>query len=140
MKAKYYMYGAGLALCGLAAVAGTAQIASKPNVGIVNERAVAEVLPGKSTKAQVESKLGMPLRIMQFSDCGHSTAQPNQTDETWDYRGKDAKGGYRLHIEFGDNGVATLVSKIPDEVTDGKGYAATVVPGAEHHMMAGMKM
>ena len=141
MKSKYYVYGAGLALCGLAAFAGNAQLGSKPAATLVNEKAAANIVPGKSTKAQVQSQLGQPYRIAQFTDCGHSTAPAGQTDETWDYRGKDANCAYHLHIEFGDDGVATLISRIPDEVTDGKGCAAKSVPvGEHHHMMAGMKM
>ena len=127
-----------LAICALAAVAGTPG-GVLPAAGVVTERAVVEVIPGRSTKGQVESKLGKPLRIVQFTDCGHSTAQPGQTDETWDYRGKNADGPYRLHIEFGDDGVATLVAKIPEHA-EGKGYAAQVAPGVTHHMMADMKM
>ena len=81
------------------------------------------------------------VRIAQFTDCGHSTTPPGQNDEVWDYRGKDAKGAYHLHIEFGDDGVLTLISRIPDEVTDSNGFAAQSVPvGEHHHMMAGMKM
>ena len=140
MKSKYYFYGAGLALSGLAAFAAAGQLGSKPGAGLVSDTAVAAVLPGKSTKVQVESTLGKPYRIVQFTDCGHSTAMPGQTDETWDYRGRDAQGAYHVHIEFGDNGVATLISKIPDETTDAKGYAARTAPGAEHRTMVGMKM
>jgi outer membrane protein assembly factor BamE (lipoprotein component of BamABCDE complex) len=140
MQSKYYLYGAGMALCGLAAFAGTGQMGPKSGMTLVSERAVAQVLPGTSTKAQVESALGKPYRIVQFTDCGHSTAMPGQTDETWDYRGRNAQGAYHVHIEFGDNGVATLISKIPDETTDGKGFAAKLAPGAEHRTMAGMKM
>ena len=77
--------------------------------------------------------LGTPWRIVQFNDCGH--AMPGQADETWDYRGKDAKGTYRIHIEFDDNNVASLVAKIPDQVAGGKGTAAKIAPAdSSRHM------
>jgi outer membrane protein assembly factor BamE (lipoprotein component of BamABCDE complex) len=141
MKSKYTIIIAALALCGASAFADTAPQPSKAGAGLVNEKAVAKILPGKSTKAQVESQLGKPYRIAQFTDCGHSTTPPGQNDEVWDYRGKDAKGTYHLHIEFGDDGVLTLISRIPDEMSDSNGFAAQSVPvGEHHHMMAGMKM
>jgi hypothetical protein len=99
-----------------------------PTPAIVNERKLAKITPGVSTKAQVQSLLGSPWRIVQFNDCGG--AMPGQADETWDYRGRDAKGTYRLHIEFDDQNVAHLVAKIPDYVDGGKATAATVAPGA----------
>ncbi len=135
---KHVTTATALAICAFAAVAGTPG-GVLPAAGVVTDRAVSEVIPGRSTKSQVESKLGKPLRIVQFTDCGHSTAQPGQTDETWDYRGKNADGAYRLHIEFGDDGIATLIAKIPEH-SDGKGYAAQVAPGAKHHAMADMTM
>jgi outer membrane protein assembly factor BamE (lipoprotein component of BamABCDE complex) len=102
---------------------------------MVSERKLAQVTPGKSTKAQIESLLGKPWRIVQFNDCGK--AMPGQSDETWDYRGKDASGSYRVHIEFDDAGVAHLVAKIPDQVNGGKGTTAKIAPGES---MDGMKM
>jgi hypothetical protein len=50
-------------------------------------------------------------------------------DETWEYRGADPSGGYRLHVEFGDNGVVHLVAKIPDIVPGGKAIDARIAPG-----------
>jgi hypothetical protein len=55
-------------------------------------------------------------------------SMPGQADETWDYRGKDTHGAFRLHIEFDDHGVADLVAKIPEHVAGGKGTAAKVAP------------
>lgn len=101
----------------------------------INAHRASEVTPGVTTKAQVRTVLGTPWRIVQFNDCGH--AMPGQADETWEYRGSDATGTYRLHVEFDDNGVARLIAKIPDNVPGGKGTAARAVPPtmmAHNHM------
>jgi outer membrane protein assembly factor BamE (lipoprotein component of BamABCDE complex) len=128
------------ALCGLAAVAaasaGTPASASRDTgTGMVNERKLAQIAPGRSTKAQIKSLLGAPWRVVQFNDCGE--AMPGQSDETWDYRGRDAGGTFRVHIEFDDAGVAHLVAKISDNVTGDKGTTAKIAP---NESMAGMHM
>jgi hypothetical protein len=80
------------------------------------------VTVGLSTKSQVRSLLGTPWRIVQFNDCG--MAMPGQADETWEYRGRDANGTYRFHVEFDDRGVAHLVARVPDRVPGGLATAA----------------
>ena len=67
-------------------------------------------------------RLRPPWRVVQFNDCGES--MPGQADETWEYRGRDAGGGYRLHVEFDDNGAAQLVAKIPDATPHGEATTA----------------
>lgn len=128
------------ALCGLAAFAaasaGTpAPAARDTGTGMVSERKLAQITPGRSTKAQIKSLLGTPWRVVQFNDCGE--AMPGQSDETWDYRGRDASGTFRVHIEFDDGGVAHLVAKISDNVTGNKGTTAKIAPAES---MAGMRM
>jgi outer membrane protein assembly factor BamE (lipoprotein component of BamABCDE complex) len=128
------------ALCGLtvfgAAGAGTPAPANTESAaGAVNEHKLAQLVPGKSTKARVKALLGTPWRVVQFNDCGE--AMPGQSDETWDYRGRDAGGTFRVHIEFDDGGVARLVAKIPDTVTVDKGTTAQTAP---EDSMAGMRM
>ncbi|MFY9840720.1 MAG: hypothetical protein WAK55_30485 [Xanthobacteraceae bacterium] len=88
--------------------------------------AIAQIVPGKSTKADIESLLGAPWRVVQFNDCG--MAMDDQADETWEYRGADQNGNYRLHVEFGDNGVVHLIAKIPDSAAGGKATDAKVAP------------
>jgi hypothetical protein len=96
---------------------------------LVSEQKLARLVPGISTKAQVQRLLGAPWRVVQFNDCG--AAMPGQADETWDYRGKDSTGAtYRVHIEFDDHNVAELVAKIPDSVLGGKGTPAKTAPNA----------
>jgi outer membrane protein assembly factor BamE (lipoprotein component of BamABCDE complex) len=131
MRIKKLVSGAILGLCCLAASAARCEdgwslkIAS-PKGRAIDAQKLAAIRPGMSTKAQVKSLLGTPWRIVQFNDCGMS--MPGQADETWDYRGKDSKGSYRVHIEFDDQNVAHLVAKIPDYMTDGKATAAKTVP------------
>ncbi|MGD0490465.1 MAG: outer membrane protein assembly factor BamE [Steroidobacteraceae bacterium] len=103
--------------------------------GTVNERKLAQITPGKSTKEQVKALLGTPWRVVQFNDCG--AAMPGQSDETWDYRGRDSGGTFRVHIEFDDGGIAHLVAKIPDNVTGDKGTTARTAP---NESMVGMRM
>lgn len=91
-----------------------------------NRQAIAHIVPGQSTKAEIESLLGAPWRVVQFNDCG--MAMDDQSDETWEYRGADDNGNYRLHVEFGDNGVVHLIAKIPDSAAGGKATDAKVAP------------
>jgi outer membrane protein assembly factor BamE (lipoprotein component of BamABCDE complex) len=131
MNIKWLVFGTAYALCCFAASAaycgnGTAPSGAASAAGMISEKKLAQVMPGKSTKAQVQSLLGTPWRIVQFNDCGK--AMPGQEDETWDYRGKDSSGTYRVHIEFDDGGIAHLVAKIPDQVSGGKGTTAKIAP------------
>lgn len=96
---------------------------------------LAQLKPGISTKTEVQSLLGSPWRILQFNDCGMS--MPGQADETWDYRGRNAQGTYRVHIEFDDSNVARLVAKIPDRAGGTKGTRARTAPP---DMKVAMKM
>jgi outer membrane protein assembly factor BamE (lipoprotein component of BamABCDE complex) len=116
---------------------GKAAAGHAPAARSVSEPRLAQITPGKTTKAQVQALLGKPWRVVQFNDCGH--AMPNQSDETWDYRGSDANGSYRVHIEFTDAGVAHLVAKIPENSV--KGTVAKIAPAApESTSMDGMQM
>ena len=131
---------AGVALCFLGASAarsadGWATAIPPPSTDTISAAKLAQVKPGTSTKAEVQSLLGAPWRILQFNDCGMS--MPGQADETWDYRGRNAKGTYRVHIEFDDSDVARLVAKIPDHVAGTKGTRAKTAPP---DMKVAMKM
>ena len=55
-------------------------------------------------------------------------AMDDEADETWEYRGTDASGGYRIHVEFGDNGDVHLIAKIPNATSGGKATAARIAP------------
>jgi len=67
-----------------------------------------EVVPGRTTKAEVEALLGKPWRDTNLLK-GYADA------DVWEYRGHAASGGYRVHIEFNRQNVVTLIAKIPDK-------------------------
>jgi hypothetical protein len=70
--------------------------------------ALAAVVPGRTTEKQVEALLGEPWR----TDAGD---EDEAIPESWEYRGKDANGIYRVHIEFDARGTTTVIVKVPDE-------------------------
>jgi hypothetical protein len=141
MRIQMLVYSAGLAMCFLGASAARSDdgwakvIPPPPSADTISASKLARVVPGTSTKADVQSLLGAPWRILQFNDCGMS--MPGQADETWDYRGRDAKGTYRVHIEFDDGNVARLVAKIPDHPAGTHGTRAKTAPP---DMKVAMKM
>ena len=140
MRIQMLVYCVGLGVCFFGASAarcedGWATAIAPPGTDTISATKLAQVKPGTSTKAEVQSLLGAPWRILQFNDCGMS--MPGQADETWDYRGRNAKGTYRVHIEFDDSDVARLVAKIPDHVAGTKGTRAKTAPP---DMKVAMKM
>ena len=140
MRLHMLVYFAVLALGMLGACAarcedGWATAIPPPHTDTISAAKLSQVKPGVSTKTQVQSLLGAPWRILQFNDCGMS--MPGQADETWDYRGRNAQGTYRIHIEFDDSDVARLVAKIPDHVAGSKGTRARTAPP---DMKVAMKM
>lgn len=94
-----------------------------------------QIVPGKSTKSDVTSLFGKPWRVVQFNDCG--MAMDDQADETWEYRGADSNGAFRIHIEFGDDSVVHLIAKIADHSAGGGATKAEVASPAS---MKGMSM
>jgi hypothetical protein len=86
---------------------------------------LAQIVPGHSTKTELEALLGAPWRIVQFDDCGQAMA--GQADEIWEYRGSSPDGAYRLHVEFDEHGVVHLIAEIPDN-SGASGAIAVVVP------------
>jgi outer membrane protein assembly factor BamE (lipoprotein component of BamABCDE complex) len=100
-----------LALCCLAASAGyCANDAADPGrARRFSAATLGKVIPGQTTKAQIETLLGKPWRTT-FSD---DSDEPGPI--VWEYRGQDPNGTYRVHIEFDSHGVTTLIAKIPDK-------------------------
>jgi hypothetical protein len=127
---NYFLTGAAAAILVCAAFAAqAADTAQSGNGGTIAAKAtqqIAKIVPGESTRSDVQALLGAPWRIVQFNDCG--MAMHDQADETWEYRGADPSGGYRLHVEFGDNKVVHLIAKIPDATPGGKATEAKVGP------------
>lgn len=70
---------------------------------------LAKIIPGQSTQTQVEALLGSPWRTT-FSD---DSDEPGPV--VWEYRGQNANGTYRVHIEFDTHGMTTLIAEIPDK-------------------------
>jgi hypothetical protein len=110
-----------LAVLSLAALATLAAEAGDP----LGPRALAQIVPGHSTKAELSALLGAPWRIVQFNDCGEAMA--GQADETWEYRGIGPNGAYLLHVEFDEHGVVHLIAEIPDN-SGTSGTVAVAVP------------
>jgi hypothetical protein len=111
-------------------------VASAPGATQPMNPTLASVIPGKSTKTSVEAALGQPWRVVQFDDCG--MPMPGQADETWEYRGKDSSGAYRLHIEFNDAGAVTIAAKMSDATGNGPVEAAPSNPSASDMSKMGM--
>jgi hypothetical protein len=83
----------------------------------IDPQVLAKVVPGIS-KGQVRSLLGNPWRTVQYNDLDEIE------NEFWEYRGKDAHGTYRVHVEFDQHGTVIIVGKIPDKTAAGKGTPA----------------
>jgi hypothetical protein len=130
VSAAFLLLWADAASCGTAApVSENAAIR-----GVIAPQDLAQVVPGQSTKADIQSLLGAPWRVVQFNDCGQ--AMDDQADETWEYRGKDSNGAYRIHVEFDDHEVVHLLAKIPDGISGGKGIAAKIAPASASKAMS----
>ena len=79
-----------------------------------SEKTLAKVLPGHTTRAEVESLLGRPWRETALDE--EDIPYPGDPSvKVWEYRGLDSRGTYRVHIEFDKNDVTTLIASIPDK-------------------------
>lgn len=135
MRRKLLVVLAGAGFIALAPLTGFCAGNAPAAGGAINAQSLAKVVPGQTAKADVSALFGKPWRVVQFNDCGE--AMDDQADETWEYRGRDAGGPYRLHIEFSDNGTVHLIAKIPDNSPGGEGTTAKVAPSTP---MPGMSM
>jgi hypothetical protein len=119
MRAKLFLAALAFALCCPLSLGVAAEHAKPPADASVaiDPQILAKVVPGIS-KAQVKSLLGAPWRTVQYND------EEEVENEIWEYRGKDALGTYRVHIEFDQHGTVLIVGKIPDQVAGGKGTPA----------------
>jgi hypothetical protein len=118
MNGHWFLPSVILALCCLAfSDAHGADRAATSDLGAISAKQYAKLKPGLS-KAQVKSLLGAPWRTIQYNDLDELE------DEIWEYRGADANGSYRVHIEFDHHDVVRIVGKIPDNVPGGKGTPA----------------
>jgi hypothetical protein len=118
--------GARLLVIGIAMLSATVA-ANAQSGGSAAPISAQQITPGKSTKADIQAAFGAPWRVVQFNDCG--MPMDHQADETWEYRGTDPSGSFRLHVEFDDDGVVHLVSKV-FEASRGQATVANVAPGS----------
>jgi hypothetical protein len=140
MKRKLFALPAATAFLIFAVATAHAESNAAPldNGGMVTAKVggeIAKIVPGQSTKADVRALFGAPWRTVQFNDCG--MAMDDQADETWEYRGAGPSGGFRLHIEFGDNDVVHLIAKIPDDMPGGAATRAKLAPEPAKDMPKG---
>jgi hypothetical protein len=122
--------GAGLAICCFSIPGFTApgdapsddSAAAAAVRGAELNRKLPEIVPGKSTKAQVVALLGRPWRTVQYNDLDELE------DEIWEYRGTDAQGPFRVHIEFDRQDVVHIAGKISDRGSGSDGTPARSAP------------
>jgi len=81
---------------------------------VINDTTFSKIQVGISTKAQVRDLLGTPWRTAMFAD----DDDDEDTQEIWEYRGRDTKGIYKFQIEFDGKGITRLASKIPGATAD----------------------
>jgi outer membrane protein assembly factor BamE (lipoprotein component of BamABCDE complex) len=112
MTAKWFLPAVVFALCCFAASTGycandTADPGRARNFSAIT---LAKVVPGQTTKTQIEALLGKPWRTT-FSD---DADEPGPV--VWEYRGQNSNGTYRVHIEFDSHDITTLIATIPDKI------------------------
>ena len=95
------------------AAAGDAAKPGRSATKSIDPQALESLKKGMS-KGQVKSLLGEPWRTVQYNDLDAIE------NEFWEYRGKDAQGAFRVHIEFDKQGSVILVAKIPDRTAESK--------------------
>lgn len=79
-----------------------------------SDATLARIVPGHTAKSEVRSMLGEPWRE-QALDEDDIPYPGDPSVEVWEYRGKDSKGLYRVHIEFDKNAITTLIAKTPNK-------------------------
>jgi outer membrane protein assembly factor BamE (lipoprotein component of BamABCDE complex) len=112
MTAKWFLPAVVFALCCFGASTGycandTADPGRARNFSAIT---LANVVPGQTTKTQIEALLGKPWRTT-FSD---DADEPGPV--VWEYRGQNSNGTYRVHIEFDSHDITTLIATIPDKI------------------------
>lgn len=108
MPAKWFVLILASALCCFTASIGFCGN-NAPDLGAARQfkdATLAKVVPGQTTRAQVETLLGKPWRTTPPAVSGR---------DVWEYRGQDSNGTYRIHIEFDSRNITTLIAKIPDK-------------------------
>jgi hypothetical protein len=125
VTAKWFLPAMGFALCCFAASTGYGadDTADPGRARDFSAATLANVTPGQTTKTEIEALLGKPWRTT-FSD---DADEPGPV--VWEYRGEDSDGTYRVHIEFDDHDITTLIAKIPDRTGEAPARVAKPTPG-----------
>lgn len=106
------------------AVTTAAPVPESQRVRNFSDAMLAKIVPGHTAKREVQSLLGKPWRETELDE--ESIPYPGDPSiEVWEYRGRDSKGTYRIHIEFDKHGVTTLIAKIPDKAARAEARVAS---------------
>lgn len=106
------------------AVTTAAPIPESQRVRDFSDAVLARIVPGHTAKRDVESLLGKPWRETELDE--ESIPYPGDPSvDVWEYRGRNSKGTYRIHIEFDKHDVTTLIAKIPDKAARAEARVAS---------------
>jgi len=124
MTAKSLLPAMALALCWFAASTGYCAngTADPAQARDFSAATLAKVTPGQTTKTQIEALLGKPWRTT-FAD---DSDEPGPV--VWEYRGENANGTYRVHIEFDSHDITALIAEIPDSTGEAPARVAKTPP------------
>jgi outer membrane protein assembly factor BamE (lipoprotein component of BamABCDE complex) len=79
-----------------------------------SDATLARIVPGRTTKAEVQALLGKPWRETELDE--EDVMYPGDPSvAVWEYRGRGPKGPYRVHVEFDKRDATTLIARIPDK-------------------------
>lgn len=122
MAARWSLPAIGFVLCVAASPGDCGNVAPDPGIPRnFSTATLAKINPGHTTMAQVEALLGQPWRTV-YSD-------PDESDPAiWEYRGRDDKGTFRVHIEFDSHDVTSLIATIPDNTKQAPARVAKPAP------------
>lgn len=91
-----------------------AQVQESQRILDFGDQTLAKIVPGHTTKTDVEALLGKPWRDTELDE--EDVMYPGDPSvDVWEYRGRGPKGTYRVHIQFDKSDVTTLIAKIPDK-------------------------
>lgn len=125
MTAKWFLPAMAFAVCCFAAPTGYCanRTADPGRARHFSQATLTKVKPGQTTKTQIKALLGEPWRTT-FAD---DSDEPGPV--VWEYRGLNAKGTYRIHIEFDGHDITTLIAEIPDRAFEAPARVAKTPSG-----------
>jgi hypothetical protein len=96
---------------------------------VITDATFAQLKPGM-TEPRIRGLLGTPWRITNVNDDADE-----DIGDVWEYRGRDAAGTYKFHIEFDVHRRLVVAAKIADVAvyhTGGDGAEPAAPSGADH--------